>query len=517
MTRTEKTMKNVRLALVCQVITLITNFITRRLIVSFLAPEYLSVGGLFSNIMTVLSLAELGVGASITFSLYKPLNEGDEGKLAALMKLFRRAYTAIGTVVLALGVALLPLLRFFVDDFDAAIAAVPDFYVIYILYVVNAGASYFLAYSRTLVIADQKKYVTSVYSSLSQAALCIAACFVLWLTKNYVVFMAITVGVTLAENVGLYLFAKKTYPYLNNKNAEKLTTDDRSTIKANVTASMMHNIGGVLVNGTDNIIISRFVGFLTEGIYSAYHLIAAAVDSMLRPIFQSTTASYGDLSVVAESERRREVFERMFFAGAWLYGFSAVAIAVLSAPFVALWLGDGFEIDEPSVMLVALNFYLVGMRRPGMSAREAMGLLRYDKWKSIAEAAINIVLSIILAKYLGLFGVLLGTTVSSMLTCFWVEPIVLYRRGFGTGVGRFFARYGIYTAVTGAAFAATYFICRTIILGGIGGFLVKAAACLTVPNVIYLAAYFKIDEFKYFNVLIKSKIKRSSNKNASEK
>lgn len=510
MTRTEKTMKNVRLALVCQVITLVTNFVIRRVVVSFLAPEYLSVGGLFTNIMTVLSLAELGVGTSITFSLYKPLNEGDEGKLRALMRLFRRAYTIIGIVVCALGFAILPLLRFFVDDIDAALAAVPDFYVIYILFVVNSASSYFLSYCRTLVIADQKRYVTSVFSSLSQAVLCIAACVVLYLTKNYVIFMAITVGVTLCENFALFIYTKKSYPYLNNKDVPPLDDYDKKTIKANVTASMMHNVGGVLVNGTDNIIISRFVSFLTEGIYTAYHLISAAVDSLLRPIFQSATASFGDLSVEADGAKREAVFHRMLFAGAWLYGFSAISIAVLSRHFVGLWLGEGFEIDELSVMLIALNFYLVGIRRPGMSAREAMGLLRYDKWKSIAEAVINVVLSIILAKHLGLSGVLLGTTISSLSTCFWVEPLVLCRRGFGRGTGKYFARYGIYSLVTGAAFAATYFSCRYVSAEGISGFVIKAAICLAVPNIIYLASFFNIEEFKYFNMIIKSKIKRSS-------
>ena len=503
-------MKNVRLALICQVVTLVTNFIIRRVVVSFLAPEYLSVGGLFTNIMTVLSLAELGVGTSITFSLYKPLNEGDEGKLRSLMRLFRRAYTIIGVVVFSLGLALLPLLRFFVDDIDAALAAVPDFYVIYVLFVVNAAASYFLSYCRTLVIADQKRYVTSVFSSISQVILCTAAGIVLYFTKNYVVFMGITVGVTMAENLALFIYTKKTYHFLSVKDVPPLEDEDKKTIKANVAASMMHNVGGVLVNGTDNIIISRFVSFLTEGIYTAYHLISAAVDSLLRPIFQSATASFGDLSVEADSKRRQEVFYRMFFAGAWLYGFSAISIAVLSRHFVGIWLGDGFGIDEPSVMLVALNFYLVGMRRPGMSAREAMGLLRYDKWKSIAEAVINIVLSIILAKPLGLFGVLLGTTISSLLTCFWVEPLVLCRRGFGTGTGKYFARYGLYTLVTGAAFTATYFACRYITVVGIPGFLIKAAICLLTPNIIYIVAYLRIDEFKYFNMLLKSKIKRSS-------
>ena len=517
LTRTEKTLRNARYGVACQLVVLLTGFVSRRVIISYLAAEYLSVGGLFSNIMTVLSLAELGVGAAITYSLYKPLSEGDEGKICSLMRLFRRAYTVIGLSVLALGCAILPLLRFFVDDIDAALSAVPDFYIIYVLYVVNSSVSYFLAYKRTLLIADQRRYVTSITSSVSQIVLCAAAFLLLGFTKNYVLFMAATVFVTAIENVIISIIARRVYPYLNYKNTQPLEDSEKSTIKTNVKAALMHNIGGVLVNGTDNIIISRFVSFLAEGLYTNFHLISAAADSLLRPVFQSATASFGDLSVEADNEKKTVVFHRMFFAGAWLYGLCAICIANLSLPTVTLWLGEEFGIDTFSIMLVALNFYLVGMRRPGMSAREAMGLLRYDRWKSIIEAVLNIILSVILAKNLGIAGVLLGTTISSLSTCFWIEPLVLFRHGLGHGLGKYFARYGIYSLVTGAAFAATYLICDAISVGGIGGLLIKGLVCLTVTNLLYVIAYFKFDEFKYFYKLLLSKIKKPSNKSASEK
>ena len=507
MTRTEKTMRNVRASLFCQVLTLITAFIVRRLIVSFTSTAYLSLGGLFSNIMTVLSLAELGVGTSITFSLYRPIHDGDEEKVGALMRLFRKAYTVIGVAVIALGAAILPLLRFLVDDFDAVRAEIPHFYLIYALYVVNAGISYFLSYTRTLIIADQKKYITSVVSAGAQIALLLGSWALFYATGNYVLFMALTVTVTFGENVILSVIAYKKYPALKNGKGS-LSDEDKATIKTNVSASVLHNIGGVLVNGTDNIIIARFVGFIVEGVYASYHLIAAAVDSLIRPIFQSATASFGDLAVEDGGDRRLKVFNRMYFAGAWLYGTCAVCIACLSRIFVSLWLGDGFEIDDASVMLIALNFYLLGMRRPVLSARDAMGLLRYDRWKSIAEAGINVVLSILLAFAMGLSGVLLGTTVSCLLTCFWVEPLMLYRHGFSAGVGQYFARYSFYAFATGAAFAASYFSCRAIPLYGAAGFFIKAAICIAVCFAVYVVAFIKTEEFAYFYNLIKSKLPR---------
>ena len=512
MNRTQKTMKNARFAVLCQIITLLVNLITRRLIVAYLATEYLGLGGLFSNILTVLSLAELGIGTSVTYSLYKPIKEGDEGKIRALMRLFGRAYTVIGAAVAALGAALLPLLRYFVDDIDAVTAAIPNFYVIYALYVANAASSYLFSSRRMLIVADQKRYLLSLMSALSQIILCGAAFAVFAITGNYVIFMAINIVVTFGENVILYIIAGKMYPYLKEKSADALTPGDKGEIKTNVCASAMHNIGGVLVNGTDNIIISRFVSFITEGIYTNYHMISAAVDSILRPIFIGATASFGDLSVDGDGERKNAVFHKMFFAGAWLYGFSAICVAVLSRPFVAIWLGEGFELDGFSVFFVALNLYLLGMRRACICARDAMGLMRYDKWKSIAEAAINLAASIILAKFMGLPGVLLGTTISCLSTCFWVEPLVLYKHGIGKGLGKYFARYALYAAVTGAAFAATYFICAAIPLTGIWGLIVKALVCLAVPNAIFAVSYCKIEEFKYFNNYIREKFKLSQGK-----
>lgn len=510
MSRTEKALKNVKFAFAVQFVTLLASFVSRRFFAHYLSVEYLGLSGLFSNVLTVLSLAELGIGASITYSLYRPIAEGNKPKISALMRLFKRLYTIIGIAVFVLGILVTPFLRYFVDDMDETLRAIPKFYLIYFLYVLNSSVSYFFTYKKTLMIADQKKYITSLISAVSSVVLSVFECVILALTSDYVLFMIVTVVFTLGENIASSIVAKRLYPYLDD-DCEKLSEDDLSEIKTNVSASILHNIGGVVVNGTDNILISRLVGFVTEGIYSNYHLISAALDSLLRSIFLGISSSFGDLAASCDNDKKTNVFQSMFFIGAWLYGFCAICMLCLYQPFISLWLGEEYLLSKTAVIFIVVNFYLLGMRRPGMVAREAMGLLRYDKWKSIAEAAINLVFSILLAKYFGIVGILAGTAVSTVSTCFWVEPIVLYRRGLERCAGGFFLRYALYTAVTLMALFVTAAICSAADIGGLVGFVFRAAICAVVPNVVFILMYNKTSEYKYCLDIIKQKIKLKRN------
>ncbi|MCQ2436357.1 MAG: hypothetical protein MJ101_05580 [Clostridia bacterium] len=506
MTRTQNSIRNAAFAFGGQIAVLLTQLLIRWSFVAYLTDDYLSLNGLFSNILTVLSLAELGVGTSIVFSLYRPIADNDTEKIKSLMRVYRLTYTAVGTAVLIVGLAITPFLPYLVDQMPD----IPEIYVIFVMYVFNSAMTYFFSYKRSFLIANQQKYLTTAVSAAAQIVACAAEYCILRFTHDYIIYMICVISVTIIDNVIVTAIADAKYPFLRNKHVAKLDDGTSSEIKTNIRASLLHNIGGVVVNGTDNIIISRFVGFVYVGLYSNYHLIRAAVDSLLRPLFEAVTASFGNLSVEVADERRGEVFNRMFFAAAWLFGFSSIALAILSGPFVSLWLGDEYLVSVPVVLIIAVNFYFKGMRYPGIAAREAMGLFRYDKWKSIAEAATNIVVSILLARCYGVFGVLLGTLISSLATCFWIEPLVLYRHGFGRGLGKYFIRYGLYTAVTVAAGIITRLVCGAVELSPITSFVVKALICLTIPNVIFAAAYFRTSEFRYYVGLISSRFKNKS-------
>ncbi|MBQ0126143.1 MAG: teichoic acid transporter, partial [Clostridiales bacterium] len=340
MTRTQSTLRNAKLSVACQIITLLTSFVARAFVARFLISEYyLSLSGLFSNVLTVISLAELGVGAAVSFSLYKPLSENDETKVRALMRFFRRAYTIIGIAVFSLGIALTPVLNFLINDFDDVKSAIPEFYLIYVLYVANSAVSYFFSYKKTLIIADQKKYLFSFIAAASSILLCASRCVAIAFFQNYVLYMALAVAFTVAENVVISGCANKLYPYLKNKEKCKLSGEDLSVIKTNMGASVMHSIGGVAVNGTDNILISKIVGFISEGIYTNYHMITAALDGIIGITLESSTPSFGNLCASDDSEHKITVFNRMFFASSWLYGFSAICFYILVNPFISLWIG----------------------------------------------------------------------------------------------------------------------------------------------------------------------------------
>ncbi|MCQ2770514.1 MAG: hypothetical protein MJ236_01795 [Clostridia bacterium] len=508
MTRTDKAIRNVVFTILSQIIVLLTSFITRKIIAVNMFPEYLGVGGLFTNILTVLSLAELGFGTSITYSLYKPLADNDEKRVSALMNLFRVVYISIGLVIFAIGLGLTPFLSLFVDDYSKVLSVIPEFKLLYVLYVINTSVSYLFSYKRTLLIADQKKYLTSIVSLATNVVLCVLTCVILAYTHNYVFFMIATISITIIDNVIVTLVANREYRYLKNYKKEKLLNEDSKEIKTNVSATILHNVGGVIVNGTDNILISKFVSFLVEGIYSNYHLVTAAIDSILRLLIQSVTPSYGMLTVDSDNEKKINVFNNMFFASSWMYGFSAICLFVLIRPFVLLWLGSGFELDSMTIVVIVANFYVTGMRRPTLLAKEAMGLMRYDKWKSIVEAILNLAISIVLALKLGIIGVLLGTLISTLLTCFWVEPYVVYHRGFGIGTGSYFAKYVVHFIATLIGLFITSFICKLVDFGGIGSFVVQLLICLIIPNIIYALVYLKSNELKFYLNFVREKTKK---------
>jgi O-antigen/teichoic acid export membrane protein len=243
----------------------------------FLSIEYLGLSGLFSNVLTMLSLAELGFGAAISYSLYKPLAFRETYKIQALMKLYRKAYRIIGTLVLLLGFAFTPFIHVLMKE----VPDIPHLYLIYWLYVINSGSSYFLGYKRTVIVADQKSYINSIYMYGFQILKHALQIVVLVVTGNYILFLVILLASTIGENLAITLRVNALYPYLKEKTDASLTRDEKEKIKKNIFALTFHKIGGVLVNGTDNIILVRFVNLASAGLYANYTLLQGSVGGIV--------------------------------------------------------------------------------------------------------------------------------------------------------------------------------------------------------------------------------------------
>ncbi len=501
-TRTSYTVRNIRFALIGQAAALLVSFIARRVFLQVLGGEYLGINGLFDNILKLLSLAELGVGAAITFSLYQPLAANNREQIAVLMGLYRKTYAIIGTAVCIIGFALTPFLSSLVKDMPS----IPSIRLIYLLFVANSALSYFFAYKRSLLIADQKRYLATLYRYGCFCVLSVLQIALLLVTRNYLLYLLLQLFFTLAENLLISRKANVLYPYIRKPSFKKLDAKTYSVIKHNVFAMVFHKIGGVVVAGTDSVLLSRLVGLLAVGVYSNYYLVTNALNTIYNLLYQSVTASIGNLGVEADEDKLTDVFWKMDFFTAWLQGFTFVCLINLFNPFISLWVGKEYLFPFPVVLAISVSFYLTGMRKSVLTFRDALGLYWHDRYKPVFESIINLGVSIWLGIELGAVGVFIGTIISTLVTCFWVEPYVLFHYGLHRSVWLYFKRYLLYLAVTGFAAAVTYACCCFVPSDGVLYFLLRTGICICVPNGIYLLVFYKTKAFRYFVSLIKRKV-----------
>lgn len=504
MERVKKSLNNITASVVGYVFKLLAQFLCRAIFIRVLGAEYLGLNGLFSNILYVLSFAELGIGSAITFSLYKPLAEGDRGKIRSLMELFRKSYCTIGVVVGVVGALLTPFLGYIVKD----IPDISNIGLIYLIFVANSCVSYFFSYKRTLITADQKDYLVSVYVYGSAVVMSVLQTVLLLVTHSYFLYLGVMLLTTVAENILIARKADRLYPYIKEKNPPPLEESDRRNISMNIRALIFHKAGAVAVNGTDSLIMARMVSVASVGIYSNYLMIVSAIQTVTGLLFTALIASVGNLNATESDESKREVFWRINFFSQWLFGFCGVSLFCLLNPFIRIWAGEGYLFSLPTVFIISLNFFVYGLRQPVSMTKSSMGLYWQDRYKPLAEGLINLVVSILLAYKWGVAGILLGTLISSVTTNLWVEPLVLFKNGLHSRVGAYFKSYGMFLLATAVAGTATFAACSLITSTGVAALCIKIVICAVVPNAFYLLFFGRTKEFKYFKQLVRALLKK---------
>ena len=502
--RTEYSMRNTTAAMASRIIAILMGFITRVVFTHVLSEAYVGVNGLFSDILNVLALSELGVGTAITYALYKPIAEKDIEKQKSLMRMYCWFYRIVAAIVLVAGLAIIP----FMDVLIKNQPEVDHLILIYLMYLANSVCSYLLIYKRTLIDAHQMLYVGVIYQTVFLLIQDVAQIVILLWTKNFILFLTIYLICTLGNNLCISRKANQLYPYLKDKTIQPLEKEEKHNIFQNIRAMLMHKVGTVVVNNTDNLLLSSIVGIVSVGCYSNYYLLIGSVRQVLNQMFQGITASVGNLGVTAGRERVKRIFEASFFIGQWMYGFAAICLYELLNPFVEISFGKQYLFGKTVVFVLCLNFFITGMRQATLVFRDSLGLFWYDRYKSIAEAVLNLVISIVLAQHFGTVGVFLGTLFSSLLTSVWVEPWVLYKHHLQCSVWNYFLRYGIYTLIIGIAWAAADFLCVTV-KGTIWAVLgVRLLICILIPNLIFLLCYIRNKEFRF----LLGKLKQLMNK-----
>ena len=491
--RTENAVKNVKTGFIVQLINKLMAFVVRTIFIKCLNSDYLGVNGLFTNVLTILSFAELGIGTAIIFSMYKPVAEEDKEKIKSYMKLYQKSYNIIGICVFMLGLLVIPFMGIIIKD---APNIKESLTLIYLLFLVNTASSYFFTYKKSIIIAHQKQSVINNIDSIFYIVKSIFEIIFLTLTKNFIVYLIIQIGGTILENFYLSYIANKMYPYLKDKNVKELKKEESKNIFSNVKSLVIYKFGGVIMNGTDNILISSLINVSTVGIVSNYNLIILSIKSILSTALNGITASVGNLNAIGSKEQKEKTYHDLTFVYYLIYSFCSIAFIILLNPFIKLWLGDEYVLSISISIALAVSFFIDGMRQTSYIYRTTLGLFQKAQATPYIGAISNIILSIILCKIFGLIGIFIATSIAQLVSYSWIDPHLIYKYEFKKSSKPFYIKYLKYFLVFAIELSITLFICNFINANSIIDFILKCVIVVIIPNIINLLIFKKSDEYK---------------------
>lgn len=498
-TRTKQSIKNASFSMGAQILQQILRILVRIVFIRKIGQEYLGLNSVFTEILTALQLVELGVGPAMAYSLYKPLAENNKEKVKSLMSLFKKAYRIIGTIILLGGIAFTPFYGFFINE----IPDIPNLNLIYIIFVVDTAISYFYSYYRILLVSDQKKYLDTSIQTAVITVISLVQMSMIAITKSYMIYLVAQVVGTITTNFIASRVALKQYPYLREKEVKKLDDGSYGEIKKNVFAMVFHKIGSIVRDATDNLFISKYIGLAISGIYSNYSMITKALSTLISQVFTAVLSSVGNLHVTANDAAQKEVFYNINFINFWIASFCSACFGILADPFILVIADESYILDMFIVILVTLRFYLDIMRKTPWMFCEAAGVYWNGKSKPIWEALVNLVVSLVLVKTIGMPGIFIGTIITILVVDLPLEPYLAFKYVLNGGLSKYYKKYVIYLTIFALMFIGTYFICSLIPGAGVTAFILKTIAAVVVTNAIFVICTFKMKEFKYAYGLVK--------------
>lgn len=490
--RTKNSIKNIYISILTQIIITLLGFVSRKVFLDSLGTEYLGVNGLLSNVLSMLSLVEGGIGTSIVYNLYKPLAENDEPRIIALVQLYKKLYGILAIIIFGLSLTLYPFLGILIKD-GSTISSIN---IIYFIFVFKNMISYLNAHKWSLINADQKGYILAKYNLIFSVVTTISKIIVLLITNNYILFLLIEAAIFIIQNLWNGKVVNERYSYIRTKKKYIVEKDVKNNLITNVKALFLHNIGSYCVFGTDNILISAFISVKAVGLYSNYTMIISQLSSLLTPILGGIGASVGNLIATESKEKSYEVFNVTYFVNFWIYSVCVIFLYNLLEPFIEWWLGSGLLLDKLTFLTVLINFYISGMRNSIITFKSKAGIFDNDKYIPLIESLINLGSSIILVNYFGLAGIFMGTTISTITMPLWIQAKLVYNNIFNKSVKKYFEKYVIYLIITILVGSLTTYICSLISFNGFISLIVKGVICMVIPNIIYLIIFYRTKELQ---------------------
>lgn len=505
MGRVRQAEKNIFFGYISNFIIMVMGFLQRTVFITVLGETLLGVNTLYTDILSVLSLAELGIGSALNYSLYKPVADNDREKIKSYMRLYKKAYLEIAGVIAAVGVALIPFLPYLIKDSKGITGEELTLY--YLIFLFNTVSTYFVAYKYSLANAQQRGYIQTNIATITKIITVFVQIVILLVTKNFLLFLLTQSAVELLQKIFVSIYFNRLYPYLRERDIRKLDKKETDIVVTKTKALMFHKIGDVARLSTDSIIITYFMNVDQVGIVGNYTLIITYATNFISVIFNSVISGFGNLVATESKEKQYAVFKVYRFVACWLYGFAAVGFWLLLTPFITgIWMNGKWGLEPAVVTLILIDFYLKGDRTVLVNFKIAAGVFEQDKYLSLIQGLVNLILSIVGIKCIGLAGVYVGTVVSGALANL-IRPGIIYRDCFSKNVWLYFKESARYIGVV-AGIALLMVPVKTLVMGqvSLATFIAMAMIITVAYNGIFFLLFRKTQEFDYLWTLLLGKL-----------
>lgn len=491
--RTKNATRNIIWGMIEKIAGILLPFITRTILIKVLGAEYLGLNSLFTSILSVLSISELGFGSAIVFSMYKPIAEDDNDTLCALLNVYRKIYNIIGTIILTVGLLITPFLGHLIHGNHPADV---NLYLLYLIYLFDTVISYYLfAYKAALFSAFQRNDLASKRSAAVNVISNILKIIVLLTIKSYYAYALVIPIATIVTNLLNAYLADKMFPKIRCRGT--ISKEMKDGIKKRMIGLISFKIYNVIFTSVDTIVISSFLGLTPLAIYNNYYYVQNSLVGFLVILTSSITAGVGNKMVTDTLEENYRDFKSFTFLNGWICSWCAVCMLCLYQHFMILWVGEELLFPYFTMILMVLYFLLPRMTTMTYTYREAAGLWWEDRYRPIVATVVNLALNVFLVNTIGMNGVLISTLICTIFINVPWGTIVLFKNYFKRSPKEYFLQIVYYMGITFVAGFITYNICNFLPESGILYLVVKAVICVVVPNIVFIICYFRMDEFKY--------------------
>lgn len=478
----QNTKKGIGFGIINRIISLIIPFVLQTLIRWVLSAEYIGIRGLFDSILTVLSLAELGMGAAIVYQMYKPIAEDNKKEIEALLGLYRKIYFFVGLIILVIGTALTPFVPYLINgDYPQDISL----RIVFFLYVINSVFSYwFFAYRSSLLLAYQRVDLINIINSVIIVILGVIQSFFLILTRNFYVFLAITIITTVLKNIIAAYASKKVFPDI--KSSGKVASDTILSIKKGVFGIFIGNVCGITRNTFDSIFITYFINLKETTKYAAYFFILTALNQLSGAILSALSAGVGNQIKLNDKEFNYSNMMKINALYMVIGGWMAICYLCLIQPFISLWMGDEYVFSFYIAVLFPIYFYVGKLGEIRGVYADAAGLFWENRIRCYIEIIANLVLNVLFLKLFGTFGIILATIITLFFMGFLSSAIVLFKHYFESGLRNYLLKQLKYTIVTIIIAFVSYWICVLLpSKNELYSFLVRVPVVVILPPMLY--------------------------------